>query len=279
MSAGGFLRRRDLLRLGCSDSAIRAALRRGSIERVRHGWYVSPHMPETARRAVRLGGLLTGSAALQSYGIWAPRTTAPDYRVSAHAARLRTPGDAKRRLGQHPDAASVRWSGPSPKPAQEGLTWRVTVAEALADLLRTADRISVLSACDSAQHLGMISAAELDLLFARAPERTRHWRDLVDGRAEAGGETAVRILLLDAGLAAEPQFPVPGAGRYDLRIEQLLIEVDGRAHHDDREAFHRDRARDLMAAFWGFRVLHLSYAQIEREWPLCLAAIRSSLAR
>lgn len=272
------LRRRDLLGLGCTDSGIRGALRRARIIRVRHGWYALAGLPEVVYRAVRLGGALTGGAALETYGVWAPRGEHPEFRVGAHAARLRLPTDSTRRLAELPEATRVRWHGPAPAPGGAVPVWRVSLLEALRDLLHTADRFAVISACDSALHHGLISRDELDALFSEGPVRVRGWRRLVDGRAEAGGETEVRLRLLDVGIETEPQFRVPGAGRFDLRVDRVLLEVDGRAHHDDAESFHRDRQRDLMAAVWGFRVIHLSYAQIEGEWPLCLAAIRRALA-
>ncbi|MGV8970518.1 MAG: hypothetical protein ACOH1J_08710 [Microbacteriaceae bacterium] len=96
--SGLFLRRRDLLKRGFSDTNIREALESRSIFRVRQGWYSIPDAPTEAVRAVRVGGRLTGLSALLSFGLRVPRRDFLHVAVPAQACRLRNPDDRRARL-------------------------------------------------------------------------------------------------------------------------------------------------------------------------------------
>lgn len=268
----GVLRRADLLAHGVSDARIRVAVRGGALIRARRGWYLAPAAPSEAVEAVARGGRLTGRSALRSYGVWTPGPHRLEIRVAANAARLR---DEQTR------GAPVRWSGTLRRPSTGSAdAWRDEPLEALAEVIRTCTREEAVVLADSLIHLRLVSRAAVLAVFDRSSERTRAWGALVDGRAEAGGESIARLRLLDAGIAVIPQFRLPGAGPFDLRCgPRGLLEVDGRAHHDDPAAFERDRAKDLVARLWGFDVVRISYRQLYDDWPACLQAIRAVQSR
>ena len=119
----------------------------------------------------------------------------------------------------------------------------------------------------------------LQRVFSKAPARTHPWLDLVDGRADAWGETFLRLWLADAGIRLEPQPSVPGVGRLDGRVsDRLYIEVDGAQHGEDwvgdtPSSFENDHRRDARMAASGNRVLRFTNRQLVDEWPECLAAI------
>lgn len=282
---GMFLRRRDLLALGFNDGAITSALEAGSVFRVRHGWYSLPDAPQAAVEAVRVGGRLTARSALESYGVSVPRTQLIQIAVARNACRLRSPTDRRSRL-KAPDRQDVRWvEAGSDKFV--GSRWRVSVRDALAEVIRTESRDITVACCDLVINGGWLTAREVDGLFAEAPNDRASWRGLVDGRSEAHGETFVRLWLADAGIRFHPQTAVAGVGRLDGRVSPgLCIEVDGTQHSSvDPPArggrlspFEDDHRRDIAIVFSDQRSLRFTYRQLYRQWDLCLAAIRHLLA-
>ncbi|WP_284231064.1 hypothetical protein [Arenivirga flava] len=172
----------------------------------------------------------------------------------------------------------MHWSGELRRPGRYGEdAWRDGPVEALAVVLSRCDLEEAIVLADSIIHLGLADGATVLSTFANAPHRVRAWATLIDGRAEAGGETIARLRLLEVGIHATPQFRLPGAGPYDLRCgPSCLMEIDGRAHHDDPVAFERDRAKDLVARLWGYDVVRITYRQLRDDWPACVAAVRAS---
>jgi hypothetical protein len=274
---GPFLRRRDLLRLGCSDASIRAALESAQLFRVRHGWYARPSTPEDAVLAVRVGGRLTGVSALASYGLKVPRRASVSIAVPANACRLRRPRDRRARL-RRADGYRVRWRD---GPRGDVLSWRVSVEDALLDVLGTESRDIAVACCDAVMRRKLITWRSLDGVFARAPARARRWRSLVSGASDAYGETYARLWCGDVGIAFVPQPYVAGVGRLDGRIApHSYVEIDGGQHDESwvgadgsPSSFHSDRERDLRMRLRGDSVLRLSYRQLLGDWPRCLAAI------
>jgi very-short-patch-repair endonuclease len=282
---GGFARRRDLRAHGWGDGAIRMALALRVIFRVRHGWYAIPDAPQPAIRAVRLGGRLTGVAALESYGLPVPRRSAVDIVVPAGACRLRRPTDRTKRLTPG-DAVRVHWTDP-PRHVIGSESWRVSVDDALVLVLATESRDIAIACCSAVAHYFHWPDARLDAVFERAPLRARVWRCLVNNRDESHGETFVRLWLADAGIRVESQPPLPGTvggERLDFRASpNVYIEVDG-AQHDPEwtgvtpSSWQSDHARDAAVAIAGGRVLRWTYLQLYRDWAVCLAALRRSCA-
>jgi very-short-patch-repair endonuclease len=62
------------------------------------------------------------------------------------------------------------------------------------------------------------------------------------------------------------------------RRQRLVVEVDGTSKYDDVRRIRRERQRDgaLLAA--GYRVLHLSWAQVVHEPEQTVARLRRLLA-
>jgi hypothetical protein len=143
-----FLRRRDLLRLGYSDRDIRLALAAHTIFRVRQGWFSVPDAPAPAVQAVRVGGRLTGVAALQSYGLRVSRRDVLDVAVAPNGCRLREPGDRAKRLADVvDDSVRVHWI--DRVRSAHSSTWRVSIDDALLVVVCTESR-NIAVACASA---------------------------------------------------------------------------------------------------------------------------------
>ncbi|PJJ61720.1 hypothetical protein [Compostimonas suwonensis] len=281
---GLFLRRRDLISAGFTSAELRSALGDHSIFRVRQGWFTVPAAPEDAIRAVRIGGRLTGLSALSSYGVWTPRSLRLDVAVPTDARALRTPNDMRKRLVDT-DAAgcTISWTDDSAT-RRPPHTWRVPIHEALLRVLHTGDLLTVVTCVDSVLNLHRrrvlrFGEDAVDRVFAAGPKRVHRWRELVDGRADSGGETEFRLRCRARGIPFRPQSSVPGVGRVDGRIgPTTFVEIDGAATHDTPEGFAEDRRRDLAMAVGGRRPLRFTYRQIHDEWRWCEAGMCAALA-
>jgi hypothetical protein len=276
-SRGGFQRRRDLRALGYTDAALRAALAAGTIFRVRHGWYAVPDAPEAAIRAVRVGGRLTGVAALETYGLRVPRRPRADLVVPRGAARLRSPENRRARLVAA-DGIRVHWVDG----VRRGIptaSWRVSVDDALLLVLQTEGRDVAVAVASAVARYKKWSANRMDAVFARAPARARAWRDLVGWTDDAHGETFVRLWLRTEGIPWESQPYVAGVGWLDGRVgPNCYVEVDGGQHDagwtgPGESTFEKDHDRDTTMATLGKGVLRFTYRQLYADWPRCVAAI------
>ena len=62
------------------------------------------------------------------------------------------------------------------------------------------------------------------------------------------------------------------------REQRLVVEVDGYAHHSDRQAFERDRRRDVMLAAHGFRIIRVTWRRIVESPGAVVARVAEALA-
>ncbi len=132
---------------------------------------------------------------------------------------------------------------------------------------------------DSALHERAIRSADLPVLRARLPAHLALLVSHANGRCESGVESVARYLLQRAGLRVETQVVIPGVGRVDLLVEgRLIVELDGRAWHDDEAAFSRDRRRSAAATIARYRTERFDYRQVFFEWPTVEAAVFAALA-
>ena len=277
---GYFLRRRDLLRLGYSDSHIRRSLETRRIFRVRQGWYSVPDAPQPAIRAVRVGGRLTSISALESYGLRVPRRPELHVAVPETASRLRKPDDRQRRLTAR-DAVRVHWID---RPGNGGSVWQVSIEDALLAVLLEETRDIAVACCSAVLRHRKLSSARLDAVFRRAPQRVQIWRPLVSALDDSHGETFLRVSFEDAGMPYVQQPYVVGVGRPDFKVSpHVYVEVDG-GQHDPKwtgegdSTYEPDHDRDTTMAIEGDRVLRYTYRQLYRHRSRVLAAINRAIA-
>lgn len=276
---GYFLRRRDLLALGYTDSAIQRALRERRVFRVRHGWYSIPSAPPDGVLAVRVGGRLTSFSALESLGLRVPRQAALHVAVKRTDCRLRRATDRRSRLLSG-DPVQVHWSDSG----IGGTPWRVSVGDALLAILSTEPRDVAVACCSAALRHNKITRRALDAVFEVAPERVRYWSRLVSALDDSHGETFVRLWLLDAGVPCEQQPYVPGVGHLDFRVgPHAFVEIDGGQHDpswtgEDTDQWERDHDRDTSVCILGGRTERYTYRQLYSDWPRVLAAIERMIA-
>lgn len=249
--------RADLLAAGMTSRGLTSAVRRRRLIRIRRDHYALPGTSRHILEAVRIGGRLACQSALAHAGVFAVDEDFTHAHLDRDASRTRHPRDRWRRLtaGER-DGVHVHW-GALLDPAGED---SVSIVDALAQTLRCVHPWHALAAIDNALHLRLISMRDVSRIFAAAPKRLRYLRAHVEGRAEAGQETVLRMIVASLGLRYEVQVTLPGVGRVDLIVEGwLVLEADSKEAHEGWEQQVRDSDRGLAAARLGYATLRPVY--------------------
>ena len=267
---------------GWTPSALKNAVQRGRIERVRRGAYTIrqhitpeisaiaaartvPHAVVSHRSAALLHGLpLIGARPPLPEITVPPRTRGDVPDVHLHRAQLRA------------DDVVLIGDTPTTSPART-----------VADLARHRPLSTAVAATDAALHHELMTADQLDdvLRFCWNWPRIRRAqlaRRLADGRAESPLESVSRLILPRLGLPA-PQIQTHIFDRYGRLLGRadfywdefgVVGEADGRSKYDERRVLtdEKDRQEDfenlaLVVVRWGWdhaRALqHVLRARIE----------------
>ena len=206
-----------------------------------------------------------------------PAQSAPVQITVPGKARAQRPGIRIHRVTcLEPDEVTTRERIPTTTPAR-------TVLDLAADT--TERELEQALAHAEARHL--TSRRKLLLLLARYPGRrgVRALRRLLERDARPAltrSEAEERFLALirKSGLP-HPDVNV-NLGRYEVdflwREHRLVVEIDGYAHHSDRESFEADRARDAWLAAQGLTVIRVTWRQLVDEPEVVLARVAEALA-
>lgn len=273
----GLVTRAQARGLGLSDGAIDDRLRRGALHRVQRGVFLVGHAvppPFSAELAAVLacgrGTLVARASALRLWGlpfaseehdavdvliVGGKARTRPGLRARRCAALARQ--DATRRHGIPVTTAPrtvVDLAGDLSLPDLEELVNEVQVRRLAspAALRRALDR--------GGPRRG---AGRLRAILAE-PDR---------GITRSRAERRLRGILRSAGLPA-PRTNARAAGyEHDMLWpeQRLIVEFDGFAAHGTRRAFERDRRRDALLQVAGYRIVRVTWRQIEDE-PVALAS-------
>ncbi|MGZ8178424.1 type IV toxin-antitoxin system AbiEi family antitoxin domain-containing protein [Williamsia sp. SKLECPSW1] len=259
---GGVLSRSQLAGTGFTDADVARAVRAGTLERLRRGWFATTIADPLIRQAVTAGGVLTCLPALRRHGVWVP-----EHQRKVHV-RAENRGRSVR--------GGCRLHGPAPRPdsaVDDLLT-------ALRYSVRCLDAEGLIVVVDSVLNGRLATVDEVETALVHAPRRVRELLARCDAQAQSGTETMVRLRLRSMNIAVTTQHPVPGVGSVDLLVgDRLVIEVDSHAHHTGVERYEADRARDRRLVQLGYVVLRLSYHQVVHDWPACEAAILDLIRR
>jgi very-short-patch-repair endonuclease len=147
----------------------------------------------------------------------------------------------------------------------------------------------VVNAAEVRRLGGSLSLADLVERYPRRPG-TATIRTILSN-LEAGGavirselESRFLAFVRSAGLPApRMNAHLPLASRWlecdcVWRAQRVVVELDGRAAHFTRAAFERDRARDRMLTAHGWRVVRVTWAQLQHEPGAVAADLRRTLA-
>ena len=268
------IHRVDLRRGGLSGVEITEAVRRQDIIRVRRDHYARPGLDQHTLEAVRVGGRLACVSAAAELGLFAFDHSHTHLHLDREASRLRSPHTRFRPLAELPrDGVQLHWWPLID--ATDGNEFCVGIKDALVQIIRCQEPRFALAALDLALHERRIRHRDLNAIFARVPAAQQSLRPQINARSEAGQETVVRQLILDAGLRCEIQVSIVGVGRVDLLVEGcVVVEADSQGFHKEWEQHIRDRSRDLLLAERGYLSLRVLYQHIMFEPETVIAAIR-----
>lgn len=242
--------------LGLSRAQIRTAVRRGSLLRLRNGWYARPDADQAVVAAVVAGGALSCVSALRLCKVWVPEGVGTHIRLPRH----------NRTLGAQRFCLPF---GANP-PVVRGID---DVHTSVLCAMRCLDAEGAVVVLDSVLHRKLATREQLRQWLSDAPKRVQELL-LRCREAEAGTETMTRLRLRRCGVHVRTQVWLTESKRVDLLIgDRLVIECDSVEHHTDRNAYEEDRRRDRELTAKGYVVVRLTYRQIHDEWP----AIEQSL--
>lgn len=271
---------REFRAAGLAPLQVAALLRQGAIQRPRVGWYVDPALPWQAKRAVRVGGVLSCVSAVDAFGLPVPAEARRRLHVLVphNAPRLRHNRDRTHHVVPGEDAeVEVHWSGR----AGRRTGWRTPLVEALVQLADCVPLDWWIAALDAARHRPqdgepVLSEEDWQALREAVPERLRAALEDVDPLSESCIETLLRLAMARRGIGPVVlQFVPHPAYRADFLVgRRLLVEVDGQTYHDAAS----DQIRDAALRRLGYRVIRFTFDEVVHHLDLVLARIEAELA-
>ena len=278
LSLGARIVRRDeLIHRGATGRALSAAVKSGHLVRVRRDRYALPGTNRHVVEAVSIGGVLDCTSALADIGVFVFDGGATHVRLPAAAARPPSAPNNRRVLGSNKSRdVEVHWRRlVDPLAATPEC---VGLVDALIQAARCQDPWHTVASIDNALHQKLINGGDVATIFEALPLTLQYLRDLLDGRAESGQESILRLILESASLHYEVQVVIPSVGRVDFLVEGILVlEADSRLAHDGWDAHVRDTNRDITCGQLGYMTLRPLYEHTMHQPHLVLAAIRGVL--
>ena len=180
---------------------------------------------------------------------------------------------APRRCRRPGIEAHVAWLPPDEVSTHEGIPV-TTVGRTLLDLAGVLPRDQLRRATEQAEFLRLADDTSLDALLARYPRRIgtaslRALRQAGLTKTLTRSELEERFLaFLDAHDLPRPSVNCAVEGfevDFHWPGQRLIVELDGRAAHHTLTAFERDRARDRALQAAGWRVVRITWHQLQYE--------------
>jgi len=267
------LTRADLRAQGLTAREITAAVARAELVRVRRGHYVQRGAPDALLRAARIGGRLGCLSLLAVLGVFVFDSSVLHVHMQHGDSRMRSGTQTARPLPrrQHRKRVVLHWRSLTAPPS----SGCVDIVDALIHAVGCQTPRHAVATLDSALNQGLLDSEQLDEVFGALPRRFHVLRELLDGRAQSGTETLVRLMLRGLGCTFDLQVAFPGVGSVDLVADGwLVIECDSKTHHSDWGQQRADYRRDRALAALGYCVLRLTAEDILYRPELVLDAIR-----
>jgi very-short-patch-repair endonuclease len=269
----GVVSRSQLTELGLGRGAINRRVQRRRLHVVHLGVYAVGHRRLTMRGRWMAAVLAAGPGAVLSHRDAAALV---GLRSSARGLIEVSAPRRCRRPGIHTHVACLP---PDEVTTHDGIPV-TTIGRTLLDLAGILRRHQLKRAVEQAEVLRLAGSISLDALLARYPRRsgTPALREI----REAGlTETVTRSDLeerftafLDAHDLPRPRVNAVVEGfevDFHWPDQRLIVELDGRAAHHTITAFERDRARDRALQAAGWRVVRITWHQLQDK-PVQIAA-------
>jgi Transcriptional regulator, AbiEi antitoxin/Protein of unknown function (DUF559) len=282
----GIVTRAQLLELGLGEDAIDARLRNGRLCRLHRGVYAVGHglVPEEGRWLAAV--LRVGKGAVLSHvsaaTLWGIRRGTHSSRIDVSAPRCtRSPSEICRRYLQlAPDETTVRRKIPV-----------TTLARTLFDLATETSVDGLGDAIREAEYLHRFQLRHLEDLLERYPGRRgtavietclRRLGRSPKGRTRSELETRFAALLARTDLPRPALNALLDVDGFKVEADclwgeqRLIVELDGGRAHRTRVAFESDRERDRRLQAAGWRVVRVTWRQLDAPASL-LSDLRSLL--
>jgi very-short-patch-repair endonuclease len=265
--------RSELFLEGWSRRRIDSALTRGELVRARRDRYLPGDTPDAIVRAVRVGGRLTCLSLLRMMGVFVRRNDRLHVHMHGTDSRMRSPHDRRQRLEpRHRRGVRLHWLALTNGVGQATC---VGMVDALVHAVLCQSPRDAIATLDSALNKRLVTPADIAEVFGALPARYGALLPLLDGDAESGPESLMRLMLRMLGCRVEVQVVVEGVGRVDLVVDGwLVIECDSRQFHEGWEAQEEDRRRDLALAALGYTTIRPTATMIMDQPEVVLAAVR-----
>ena len=277
----GVVSRAQLLELGFARGAITHRLKLGRLRQVHRGVYTIGHRLLTQDGRWMAAVLAYGSDAVLSHraaaALWGMRA-GTWVEVTVPSGRPPMDGIQVHRAVLPPDERTTHRGIPT-----------TTVPRTLLDLSAVVTRRHLRSALRETEHLRLTDPLSLHDLAERYPRRP--------------GLKAIKALLNDASIGAKiirseleerfqdflirAELPLPQTNviveGYEVDCvwpeQRVIVELDGHASNSPAHAFELDRARDRRLEAAGWRVIRITWRQLEKESGLVEADLRRLLLR
>jgi len=171
----------------------------------------------------------------------------------------------------------VHW-GQLPRPAGPDAAIE-PVLNALVHVVQCQPLDYAVATLDSALHNRRTSLEELNQLAHMLGGRFARTVAAVDGRADAGGESLMRVRLAASGIVMVPQVYVDGHPVDGLIGSRLIVQVDGFEFHGDPVRRARDLAQDRRLNLRGYTVFRYPSHAVENRWPEVQEEILDAVAQ
>ena len=248
---------------GFTMHAMRAAVARGVLHRVRRSWLALPDCDAELRRAAAAGGRLTCLTEARRMGLWVPAHSELHLAVPPTGSRSDAPG------------LHLHWSkGPSPV-APAALT--DPIINVLHHVARCVPAAEGLAVWESAIRLKKIDAAVLAGVHWRG-ESARALARIASHLSDSGIETQFLVLMRTIDVAVRQQVWVDGHPLDALIGEHLAVQLDGFAHHRAKDR-RRDIRADARLMLRGFTVLRFDYFQVLFEPEFVISTVATAIAQ
>lgn len=274
----GVVSRAQLVQLGMSRSAIDRRIRAGRLHLLHPGIFAVGHRVVSREGRWLAAVLRAGEGAVLSHGsaaeLWGIHRARDRGRIDVSVPRSARSSTAIRRhhVGLAPDEITVRRRIPVTTLAR-------TISDIAADLSLEAFEAMVREA----EYVHRFRPEELERLLERYPGK----RGAATVRAclhrlgrGPKGRTRSRLETRFAVLLAKADLPLPSLNALlDLdgfkiqadclwREQRVIAELDGASAHGGRSAFEADRERDRRLQVAGWRVVRITWRQLNNPEPL-----------
>lgn len=280
----GLITRKQLIRAGVSARVVDLAVDTGRLRPIHRGVYAaSPLLPSHAAEmaavlACGIGAVVSHRSAAGLWQLLPPLQPPTPVEVSVPGRRPRKPGIRVYRIRALPRDETTR---------SEGVPI-TTPARTLLDLASVVDSRALERAVARGERRGLVTRTRMTELLDRYPRRpgAAALRALINGDTSPAltrSEAEDRFLdIVRRGQLVPPEANVIVEGfevDFLWRKERLIVEVDGFAYHAVPGAFERDRLRDAILGTHGFRVLRVTWGQLETEPEAVLVRLAQMLVR